>query len=133
MKPLTFNVFDRWMDAYGKASAENDAIASAELFSPDARYFETPFDEPMVGRKAIYQYWLNGAKTLNDKNSSYEILSVRDNIGISRWQSRFTDIKSGRRFELDCLFVVEFDDDDRCSVFREWWHLRADGYDLLTR
>lgn len=132
MKPLTLDAFNRWMDAYGRASMENDAKASVELFSPNARYYETPFDEPMVGRKAIYQYWLNGAKTLKDKASSYEILSVKDNVGISRWQSRFTDITSGRRFELDCLFVVEFDE-DRCSMFREWWHLRATGSNLSTR
>jgi hypothetical protein len=128
VKPLTLDVFDRWMDAYGRASVENDAKASVELFSPGAKYYETPFDEPMVGRKAIYQYWLTGATTLKDKESTYEILSVRDNTGIARWKSKFTDIKSGRRFALDCLFLVEFDEDGKCSVFSEWWHLKADGF-----
>lgn len=29
-------------------------------------YYQTPFDEPMIGRKAISQYWNKGAQTLRD-------------------------------------------------------------------
>jgi hypothetical protein len=50
---------------------------------------------------------------------------VKNNLGIARWQSSFTDIASGRRLALDCLFLVEFDDNDLCRTFREWWHLKA--------
>ena len=124
MKSLTLEMFNSWLEMYGKASQENDAQASAELFSLNARYYETPFDEPMIGREAIYQYWSKGAQTLKDKESNFEILSIKDNLGIARWQSKFTIIESGKRLALDCLFLVEFDDNDKCSVFREWWHLK---------
>ena len=123
MKLLTFTTFDKWLEMYGKASAENNPQASAELFSRNAEYYETPFDEPMVGRDAIYKYWKMGAKSFKDKESKYEILSLKDNLGIARWQSKFTDLKSGKRFALDCLFLVEFDHNDKCKLFREWWHL----------
>ncbi|MFZ5807651.1 MAG: nuclear transport factor 2 family protein [Chloroflexota bacterium] len=123
MIPLTHETFDRWMTAYGCASAENDPQASTELFTRDACYYENPFIEPMIGRDAIYQYWYKGAQTLKDKESVYEILAINDNLGIARWQSKFTVIESGRRFALDCLFVAEFDDDGLCRIFREWWHL----------
>jgi hypothetical protein len=125
MKKLKIQQFAEWLDAYGQASRENDARASAELFAQDAKYYETPFAEPMIGRDAIYQYWLKGAQTLKDKESSYQILSVKDNFGIARWQSQFTVIDSGKRFALDCLFLVEFDENGHCSVFREWWHLQT--------
>jgi len=123
MKPVTLEIFNSWMETYGKASQENDPQASAELFTVNARYYETPFDEPMIGRKAIRKYWETGAKTLKDKESTYEILSVKDNLGIARWRSKFTVIKSGKRLALDCVFLVEFDDNSKCSLFREWWHL----------
>ena len=124
MKPLNLETFNAWLEMYGKASAENDLQASVELFAPNAKYYETPFDEPMIGRNAIYKYWRLGAQSFKDKESYYEILSVKDNLGIARWHSKFTDIKSGRRFALDCLFIVEFDHNDKCKLFREWWHLR---------
>jgi len=125
MKPVTLEIFNSWMETYGKASRENDPQASAELFTVDARYYETPFEEPKIGRKAIRKYWETGAKTLKDKESTFEILSVKDNLGIACWQSTFTVIKSGERFALDCVFLVEFDDNSKCSVFREWWHLNT--------
>jgi hypothetical protein len=50
---------------------------------------------------------------------------VNNNLGIARWQSKFTNLKSGKRVALDCLFLVEFDEDEKCSVFREWWHLKT--------
>lgn len=125
MKGLTIDFFEQWLESYSRASRENDAKASAELFAKDARYYETPFDDPILGRESIYQYWLKGAQRLKDKASTHEILSANDNLGIAHWQSEFTMINSGKQVALDCLFVVEFDDDGKCSVFREWWHLQA--------
>lgn len=125
MKTLDPEIFDAWLREYDRASRKNDGQASAALFSQNASYHETPFDEPMYGRDAIRKYWEAGAQTLKDKESEFEILAVQDNRGIARWCSRFTDINSGRRLVLDCLFVVEFDDNDLCCTFREWWHLKT--------
>lgn len=73
MKALTMQAFDAWLDRYSRASRENDARASAELFAQDARYYESPFEEPLIGREAIYRYWRQGAETLTDKTSTHEI------------------------------------------------------------
>ena len=124
MSTLTVDIFDQWLEAYGRASQENDPKASSELFAQDAKYYESPFDPPMVGRQSIYKYWLKGAQSLKDKRSRYEIFSVKDNLGIARWQSQFTVIDSGQRLALDCLFLVEFDENEQCSEFREWWHIQ---------
>jgi ketosteroid isomerase-like protein len=116
--------FARWMQAYGDASRRDDPDASAALFAEDARYFEGPFDDPLVGRAAIREYWADGATNLTDKESAFEILAVTETRGIARWRSRFTDVRTGARSELDCVFVVDFDDSGRCSEFQEWWHHR---------
>lgn len=112
------------METYGRASAENDPRASANLFAEHAAYYETPFAEPMIGREVIFDYWNKGAQNLKDKKSTFEILSVKDHLGIARWQSKFTVIESGKRLALDCLFVVEFNDEGLCQTFREWWHIQ---------
>ena len=61
---------------------------------------------------------------LEDKESAFEILVVNGNLGIARWQSKFTVIESGKRLGLDCLFAVEFNDGGLCQTFREWWHIQ---------
>lgn len=124
MKSLTQEFFQAWMESYGKASRQNDPRASANLFAENAAYYETPFAEPRIGRESIYEYWNKGTQTLKDKESTFEILSVKDHLGIARWQSKFTVIESDKRVALDCLFVVEFDKDGLCQTFREWWHLK---------
>lgn len=83
MNELTRTQFQQWLDSYGRASAENNPQASADLFAPDARYYETPFADPMVGRDAIFQYLDRGAQRLKDKTSIFEILSVQDQRGIA--------------------------------------------------
>jgi hypothetical protein len=123
MKSLTWSAFNQWLARYSQASQENNARASAELFTQDALYYETPFEKPLIGREAIYHYWRHGAETLKDNTASHKILSVHDNLGIARWQAQFVNSQSGQRAMLDCVFVVEFDEYELCSVFREWWHL----------
>ena len=124
MNTLTRGHFQQWMETYGKASADNDPQASTNLFAQNAAYYETPFAEPMPRREAIYEYWNKGAQTLKEKESTFEILSVQDQRGIARWQSKFTVIESGKRLALDCIFVVEFNEEGLCQTFREWWHIQ---------
>ncbi len=124
MKSLSMEHFHSWLEMYGKASKENDPQASVDLFAHNAKYYESPFKEPMIGHGAIFEYWNRGANNLKDKESSYEIFSTKDNLGIAHWRSNFTVVESDERFALDCLFVVEFDEDGRCTIFREWWHLQ---------
>jgi hypothetical protein len=64
MNALTHEHFSQWLESYGKANRENDPTASADLFTDDAHYYETPFAQPLIGREAIYWYWDNGAQTL---------------------------------------------------------------------
>ncbi|HQU36374.1 MAG TPA: nuclear transport factor 2 family protein [Anaerolineales bacterium] len=124
MNTLTREHFQQWMETYGRASAEDDPRTSANLFAEHAAYYENPFAEPIAGREAIFDYWNKGAQTLKDKESTFELLSVNNNSGMARWQSKFTVIESGKRLALDCVFIVEFDDDGLCQTFREWWHTR---------
>jgi hypothetical protein len=44
MKPLTLPHFKSWLETYGRASAENDPQASANLFAQDC-LFLVEFDE----------------------------------------------------------------------------------------
>jgi hypothetical protein len=122
MKSLTIEHFEQWLSSYGRASEENDPRASADLFAEDATYYESPFDEPLVGREAIYGYWLAGAQRLADKRFSHAILAVRGNVGVARWQANCIVKDTGIILILDAIFVVEFDAQGRCIHFREWWH-----------
>jgi hypothetical protein len=127
MSKLTRDAFAAWLEGYSQASIANDPHASAEIFTPDARYFESPFDDPITGREAIYAYWDRGARELADKTAEFEVIALSGNTGVARWRSVFTVIATGKRISLDCLFVAEFEETGRCSTFRERWHRREEA------
>jgi len=122
MEALTLNSFKKWMDMYGKACEDSDSKVAAELFTQNAEYYETPFDDPMVGQDAIYRYWSKASQALKDVRFSYEILAVKENLGIALWRGQFVSVRSGNYIVLDGVFVAEFDEQEKCSTFREWWH-----------
>jgi hypothetical protein len=115
--------FNDWLAAYGRAWEERDPAAAVALFTEGADYYETPFDAPFSGREAIYDYWAAVPKYQRDIRFGYELLSVRDNVGIARWWCAFTRVPGGQRVRLDGIFVLTMDEGSgRCGRFEEWWH-----------
>lgn len=123
MNQLTIEIFNAWLERYGNASKENNPQASADLFTREAKYYQNPFSEPLIGRVAIYEYFDMGAQTFADKQFAHEILSVVENTGIARWMAQFRKIDTNELLALDCIFLVQFGENRECIEFREWWHL----------
>jgi len=121
--------FVEWLDGYGEAWGGGNPEAAVALFSDEIRYFETPFDEPMSGKDAVYRYWREGAgESQRDVKFEHEAMAVVGNQGLAKWRASFVRIPSGNRVELDGFLVAEFDGTGKCATFREWWHRReVDG------
>ena len=123
MSTIRLRDFENWLKAYGDAWEQGDASATKRLFTRDARYYETPFDEPMTGLDEISKYWNdNAALDQKEIRFSYEALAMHKNVGLAHWQANFIRLSSGRRVTLDGIFKIVFSDDGKCQVFREWWH-----------
>ena len=116
--------FDSWLGAYGDAWEARDPRAAAELFSADATYQETPFEEPARGREAIAQYWSRVTRGHQQVRFDHEVLAVTEDMGIARWWASFDSVHLGARVELDGIFVVRMGAEGMCKEFREWWHYR---------
>ena len=115
--------FDSWLEAYGRAWENRDPEAAAELFSENATYRETPFDEPARGREAIFEYWARATAGQDGVRFGHEVLMVDGDMGVARWRASFERVRAGTAVELDGIFVVRMDADGRCEEFREWWHI----------
>ena len=114
--------FKSWLDAYGRAWEGRDPDAAAALFSDDGTYQVTPFLEPMRGRKAIFDYWSEVARTEENIRFGYEILVASPEINIARWWASFVRVPPGLQTKLDGIFLISLADDGRCKSLREWWH-----------
>ena len=114
--------FRSWLDAYGKAWESRNVEAAAALYADDGTYQVTPFLEPMRGRKAIFKYWSEVARTEKNVRFGYEILVSNAEINIARWSASFVIVPQGLQTRLDGIFLISLDEQGRCKSLREWWH-----------
>jgi ketosteroid isomerase-like protein len=114
--------FHRWLHAYGHAWMGRDPKAAAALYTDDATYQVTPFDEPIRGRAAIYAYWDGVAKTQERIRFDFEVVAVTSEHGIAHWWASFVRVPPGLETKLDGIFLIALDADGRCQSLREWWH-----------
>jgi hypothetical protein len=118
--------FKSWLDAYGQAWENRNPEAAAALFNENSTYQVTPFLEPLRGRKAIFEYWSEVARTEKDIRFVYEILVVKDELNIARWSASFFRVPPGLHTKLDGILLISLDDGGRCKSLQEWWHKQQD-------
>ena len=59
------NRLETWLRAYGRAWETLDPDAAASLFTEDARYYETPWGAPALGRTGVRAYWADASVVSN--------------------------------------------------------------------
>ena len=116
---------ERWLEAYKSAWEERDPAAAGRLFTPEATYRETPFQDPFEGRAAIEQYWAGAVASQRDVRFSSEVLACFGSEAIAHWHVEFSVDPGGQTVELDGIFRLRFASDELVDRFEEWWHVRS--------
>lgn len=114
--------FSHWLTRYGEVWESRYPQAVGELYSPGVLYYWTPFDEPKRGLEEITRASREASSRQKKIEFSYEVLAVKENRGWARWRCSFTRISTRRKVRLDGILEATFDDNGRCTEFREWWH-----------
>jgi uncharacterized protein (TIGR02246 family) len=114
--------FTDWLDAYKRAWETRDPEAAANLFTENAAYHETPFEDPVRGREGIRNYWSDATRYQEGIEFTSEVLATTETSGIAHWHCAFTRLTSDSVVELDGIFLVKLDADGECTEFCEWWH-----------
>ena len=118
--------FKEWLDLYGRAWMLRKPTLIKKLFVDNATYHEKPLEKPLKCISEITKYWENVSTTQRNIEFDYEILSCTKNYGIAHWQASFVR-NNNERVELDGIFLAYFDDQNKCTNFREWWQSRKTG------
>jgi hypothetical protein len=112
----------QWLNSYVEAWRSNDPEQIGSLFSEDARYAWSPFDEePAHGRDAIVEAWLNEPDDPDTWECSYEPLAITGDLGVARGWTRYRRVGSKPAREYANVFVMRFDSANLCSEFTEWY------------
>ena len=111
-----------WLSKYVDAWKSYDPKAIGELFNENARYYYSPYSEPLEGREAIVADWLKNKDKVGTYTAEYKLIATNGNLAVTNGRSTYfeDDGKTVRR-EYDNIFVMEFDELGRCNFFKEWY------------
>ncbi len=123
---LTYQYFNKWLQEYKIAWEEKNPQKAADLFTDSAEYYETPFDNSIVGKVKILEYWNEVTRLQKDIEFNYEIIKVQNNIGYCKWSARFTRVTNLKEVKLEGIFEVIFEPSGLCKLFKEWWHRKEE-------
>lgn len=120
-----------WLDRYYESWRTGDAAKCASLYTPDASYVVTPYEEPwpdgerMKGRMQIAEYvdWVTNDH-LRFLDGGYDLWAVDGNEAYARWWADLEFRGQGYWVEGEGVFKMTYaargDRHLLCSEFLEW-------------
>ncbi len=123
MPALTREVVETWVDGYRTAWSSNDPADIRALFTEDARYRTTPFEEGWLGHEAIVRGWLARGDEPGSWAFEHSVVAVDGDVGVIEGRISYP----GTSTEYSNLWVVRFGADGRAREYTEWWVDRAAG------
>jgi ketosteroid isomerase-like protein len=109
-----------WLDRYVEAWKSYDPQAISDLFSEDAEYSISPWDEPFKGREAIVAYWTKEPDAAGSWEADYRAYAADGDRAVAIGTTRFLgDQRAKVVKQYHNVFVLRFDQEGRCSSFGE--------------
>ncbi len=105
----------RWVAEYERAWREGDLGAVEQLFTEDAHYRPSPYEESEIGHDAIKAFWLD------DEGTEFTVdaapVAVEGRHAVVRLEVHYGDPVHQ---EYRDLWLLRFADDGRVEDFEEW-------------
>jgi ketosteroid isomerase-like protein len=108
----------RWLASYEAAWRAPGTEGLAEVFTDDATYRHSPYEEPVVGLNSLRRMWDEDRDGPDEVFTlATEIVAVDGLTAVVRAEVRYGDPV---RQEYRDLWIMQIRDDGRCSSFEEW-------------
>jgi ketosteroid isomerase-like protein len=112
---MTVDDIMRWVAGYERAWREGDLAAVEQLFTEDAHYRPSPYEESEVGHDAIKAFWLDDEGT--EFTVTAEPVALEGRNAVVRLEVHY--LRPVHQEYRD-LWVLRFADDGRVEEFEEW-------------
>jgi ketosteroid isomerase-like protein len=113
----------RWVAGYERAWRDGDLAAIAGLFTEDARYRPSPYEDARVGHAGIRAFWLD------DDGKAFTVraepVAVEGRAAVVRLDVRYGP-PAGQEYRD--LWVLRFAEDGRVEDFEEWAYWPGQPY-----
>jgi ketosteroid isomerase-like protein len=113
-----------WLERYVAAWKSGDRADIAALFGDDARYRYHPYDEPLIGRAAIADSWLDDPDEPGSFDAHYECFAVDGDAADANGTSTYFGSDCEVQLDYYNIFALRIDAQGRCSEYTEWYTKR---------
>jgi SnoaL-like domain len=114
---------DEWAEAYARAWEEADDDAVGALFTVNATYRSSPFQEPYRGRDAIEAYWREVTSSQSKVFVAMGAPVVCGRRAVVEWWTQMDN--DGTPVTLPGALILDFDEAGLCEGLREYWNLEV--------
>jgi len=109
---------DAWVAAYERAWRTAGIEGLRGLFTDDASYRMSPYEEPVVGLGQIGALWERERRSHDEEfEITHEIVAVEADAAVIRVEVQYGPPS---RSQYRDLWIVRFAPDGRCREFEEW-------------
>jgi ketosteroid isomerase-like protein len=116
----------RWLTGYEAAWRAPGTDRLADLFTADATYLQSPYEQPVAGLIAIQQMWEEQREGPDEVFTlATEIVAVDGPTAVVRAEVCYAGPPPQ---EYRDLWVIRLGDDGRCGWFEEWPYWPGRGY-----
>lgn len=108
----------RWLAGYEAAWRAPGTEALGRLFTSDATYLQSPYEQPVTSLAAIERMWESERQGPDEVFTlATDILAVEGPTAVVRAEVFY---REPPRQEYRDLWVIRLADDGRCTRFEEW-------------
>ncbi|MEV0891091.1 nuclear transport factor 2 family protein [Promicromonospora sp. NPDC050262] len=108
---------ETWIRDYERLWRTAGTDGLADLFTQDATYQPSPWAPPVVGLPALAEFWESHRDGPDEEFTlTAQVIAVDGPTAVVRVNVEY--LEPGDRWRD--LWILELDDDGRCSAFEEW-------------
>ncbi|HEX6753109.1 MAG TPA: nuclear transport factor 2 family protein [Solirubrobacterales bacterium] len=109
---------DAWVGDYERAWRSAGTGSLRELFTEDATYRMSPYEDPATGIAAIAELWEREREGPEEPfEMRHEIVAAEADTAVVRVEVQYG---GPERLQYRDLWIVRFAPDGRCREFEEW-------------
>lgn len=114
--------FKKWLDNLIDIWQNKQPVRILDICADKFLWYETPFEDPISTKQDLVKEW-GSVFAQKDINVTYEIVSVKDNIGMAHWNASFTR-DTDEKVEMDGIFKIVLNSEGKCTEFRQWYQVK---------
>src|SRR3990167_3418872 len=118
---MTRQQFDQWLKDLKTAWESKNPNAAIDLVAEKFIWYDTPFIKPITNKQELLDEW-QSILDHKDVVMTYEIICIKNNIGLAHWHATFIRIHSNEKVKLDGIYQVSLDENGKCTEFHQWYN-----------